>query len=135
MRMIHLVAALAVGTAACASGAAVGGEQPASPAPPASEPIVPLADHHQHLWSPRSSLQGTDPLPAVELPAELAALLRRRAELWRDLDALKELYTPDAVAVGLEVPNVVIGGDRSARSAGAGGDHQRRDCTTRFHRQ
>lgn len=118
MRMIHLVAALAVGAAACASGAAVGGEQPASPAPPASEPIVPLADHHQHLWSPRTSVMSSEPLPTVELPADVAALLRRRAELWKDLEALEALYTDDAVAVGIEVPNVVLGRTRSAQAVG-----------------
>lgn len=122
MRTSHAIAALVITTGACAPGASVTRDppavQPAAAAVPHPPPFVPVADHHQHLWSPSSSLQGTEPLPPVELPADLAALLRRRAELWRDLDALKELYTPDAVAVGLEVPNVVIGGERSARAVG-----------------
>lgn len=123
MRMIHVVAALAVATSACASGAAVPGEQPTPPAtpPPATPPgatFAPLADHHQHLWSPRTAVQGSDPLPAVEVPADVAALLRRRAELWKDLEALEALYTEDAVAVGLEVPNVVIGRTQSAQAVG-----------------
>ena len=116
MRMIHVVAALGVATAACASGAAAAQEQPARPAAP--PPFVPLVDHHQHLFSPRTAAQGTDPLPRVELPADIAALLRRRGELWRDLDALEQLYVPDADAIGIEVPNVVIGGGRSARAVG-----------------
>lgn len=122
MRTSHVIAALVAATAACASGAAVAGEgaagPTASPAAADSVTFVPLADHHQHLWSPKSAAEGTEPLPAVELPADVAALLRRRAELWRDLDALEALYTSDAVAVGLEVPNVVIGSTRSARAVG-----------------
>jgi predicted TIM-barrel fold metal-dependent hydrolase len=122
MKTIYALAVLVAATAACASSAAVATEQASAPSAAAavlqSPSFVPVADHHQHLWSPRSAMQGTEALPPVELPAELAALLRRRAELWRDLDALKELYTPDAVAVGLEVPNVVIGGERSARAVG-----------------
>ena len=119
MRTSHAIAALVIAIAACAPGArSQAAGQPVAAAVPHPPPFVPVADHHQHLWSPRAAMQGTEPLPPVELPAELAALLRRRAELWRDLDALKALYTPDAVAVGLEVPNVVIGGDRSARAVG-----------------
>lgn len=119
MRIKHVAAALAVTTAAFTSGFAIAGGQTAAGSTAAdSVTFVPRADHHQHLWSPRSAAEGAEPLPAVEVPADIAALLRRRAELWRDLEALEELYTPDAVAVGLELPNVAIGRTRSARAVG-----------------
>lgn len=122
MKRSYLIAALVVmatGAAAFASGFAVArGQTPARTDAADSVAFVPRADHHQHLWSPRSAAEGTEPLPAVAVPADIAALLRRRAELWRDLDALQALYTPDAVAVGLELPNVAIGSTRSARAVG-----------------
>jgi predicted TIM-barrel fold metal-dependent hydrolase len=122
MRTTYAIAALVAATAGCASGSAAAREasarQTAGVPAPRAEAIVPLADHHQHLWSPAAALQATDPLPPVELPAGIAALLQKRVELWRDLDALEALYTPDAVAAGLEVPNLVLGGRRSARAVG-----------------
>jgi hypothetical protein len=122
MRTICAIAVLVAATAGCASGSSAAGEasagQTAGVSAPRAQAIVPLADHHQHLWSPASALQATDPLPAVEVPAGIAALLQKRAELWRDLEALEALYTPDAIASGLEMPNVVLGGRRSARAVG-----------------
>src|SRR3982750_3550737 len=60
---------------------------------------VPIADHHTHIWSINASRLVTEPLPpTVELPAELNQLLRDKEHLGklRSIDAIKQIYTPDA---------------------------------------
>lgn len=115
MTVRPLVAALLVGTAACA-GAQAGGAMPgAASLPP--ETIVPRVDHHQHLWSPRSAAPAAT-LPSVELPSELAALVQQRAEHFKDFDALEKLYTEDAAALGIRNSAWAIGGPGSARAMG-----------------
>ncbi len=61
------------------------------------EALRPIADHHVHLLSPGGvSLNNPAPLPVVQLPEELARLLKARNELAKDQSALSRLYTPDA---------------------------------------
>jgi predicted TIM-barrel fold metal-dependent hydrolase len=61
---------------------------------------APLADHHAHLLSPASAkLAGDPPLPAVELPADLARLLQEREKGWNDKAALAPLFTEDSVVL------------------------------------
>lgn len=58
---------------------------------------APAADHHQHLWSANATaFVSTPPLPPIELPEPLAALLKSRAER-ADPAALASLYTQDAI--------------------------------------
>src|SRR5205085_7022864 len=67
--------------------------------PPSRWSGLPIADHHTHIWSIDASRLVTVPLPpAVELPAELDQLLRDKERLGklRSLDAIKQIYTPDA---------------------------------------
>lgn len=81
---------------------------------------VPLADHHQHLFSPAKAKTVYDPpLPAVELPADLARLVRRREQAWNDKAALAALYTEDGVLLNTQdedLPTWVRG--REAVAAG-----------------
>lgn len=64
---------------------------------------VPLADHHQHLFSPdKAKVVYEPPLPAVELPQDLAALLREREKAWNDRSALAPLYAEDGVLLNAE---------------------------------
>ncbi len=57
--------------------------------------IVPLIDHHQHLVS-QAALRPPDPLlPAIQLPEELAALLRKRGEISGDTTPT-DVFTEDA---------------------------------------
>src|SRR5262245_5997215 len=78
---------------------------------------TPLADHHAHIWSLQASQLVTEPLPpAVELPPELAQLLREKERLskQRSVDAIKDLYTNDLVALDPGVP-IWLKGDPAIR--------------------
>jgi uncharacterized protein len=94
----HMPAATSSGSAAPVAQpmpAPVG--QAAAIAAPRRDQIVPLVDHHQHLMSPAGAEQVNKWLPrTVELPAEVALLLRQRSELWNKPVALAELYAPDS---------------------------------------
>jgi predicted TIM-barrel fold metal-dependent hydrolase len=72
--------------------------QPSSSA--ARQPVVPLADHHTHIWSLDASKLATGPLlPVIELPEALARLLRERDEAAKQKDPaiMAKLYTEDAL--------------------------------------
>jgi len=61
-------------------------------------PYVPLVDYHQHLFSPpKAKVVYEQPLPAMELPQDLASVVREREKAWKDKDALASLYTEDSV--------------------------------------
>jgi predicted TIM-barrel fold metal-dependent hydrolase len=58
----------------------------------------PAADHHTHIMSPTAvKLVNDPPLPEIELPADLARLLRAKETGWNDKAALAPLYTDDSV--------------------------------------
>lgn len=63
--------------------------------------IVPLADHHTHIWSLTASTLVTEPLmPVVELPEELKRLLQDKERFGgrdKNPSALADLYTKDAL--------------------------------------
>ncbi|HEX8907120.1 MAG TPA: amidohydrolase family protein [Longimicrobiaceae bacterium] len=100
-----------------AASAPARAQAPAPAALPAS--VVPVADHHSHLRSlALARLDGTTPLPAVQLPADLEAFLRERERAWNDSAALKKLYTDDALRLDVDEPNWIRGGAAVARKAG-----------------
>ena len=67
------------------------------------DPMKPLADHHTHLLSPAGAkLVNDPPLPAIELPQDLARLLRDREKGWNDKAALTALFTEDSLVLGRE---------------------------------
>lgn len=67
---------------------------------PVQPPTAPLADHHAHLLSPAAAkLVNDPPLPAVELPEDLARLLRAREKGWNDKAALAGLLTADSLVL------------------------------------
>jgi uncharacterized protein len=110
---VHWTAVLLV----IASAACVGSGPPVvaapNPAPfQAVVPLVPLADHHQHVASPAAAAHSSDvPLPVADLPGELARLLELRAERWNDARLLGELFTDSAVVLDDDGPVWVIGRD------------------------
>ncbi|HEX6904137.1 MAG TPA: amidohydrolase family protein [Thermoanaerobaculia bacterium] len=64
------------------------------------DPFQPAAEHHAHLLSPASAkLVNDPPQPAVELPEDLARLLRDREKGWNDKAALTALYTEDSLVL------------------------------------
>src|ERR1051325_5356810 len=78
---------------------------------------IPWADHHTHIWSLQASQLVTEPLPpAVELPPELTQLLRdkERRSKRRSVDAIKDIYTSDLVALDPGVP-IWLKGDPAIR--------------------
>jgi predicted TIM-barrel fold metal-dependent hydrolase len=69
----------------------------------ALRPIVPLADHHTHIWSLNASTLVTEPLlPVVELPEDLKRLLQDKERFGgrdKNPSALADLYTKDALVM------------------------------------
>lgn len=65
--------------------------------------IVPLVDHHTHIWSLTASTLVTEPLqPIVELPEDLKRLLQDKERFGgkdKNPSALAELYTKDALVL------------------------------------
>lgn len=80
----------------------------------ATKQILPVADHHTHLWSldARTPVMGPV-LPAVELPEELKRLLRDRELLVKEKNPsiLAPLYTEDAVVLDAMAPIWLRGKD------------------------
>jgi predicted TIM-barrel fold metal-dependent hydrolase len=67
------------------------------------DPLAPKADHHAHLLSPAGAkLVNDPPLPAIELPEDLARLLRDREKGWNDKAALTALFTEDSLVLDRE---------------------------------
>jgi predicted TIM-barrel fold metal-dependent hydrolase len=76
---------------------------------------TPVADHHAHLLSPASvKLIANPPLPAVELPADLARLLQQREKGWNDKAALAPLFTEDSLVLNDREPLWIRGRDEVA---------------------
>ncbi len=101
---VLLVAAF-VGAPAEAESKAAAQKQPAIP-------LAPAVDHHQHLLSPvAAKVQGEEEatLPAIELPEDLARLLRAREKGWNDQPALAALYTEDSVLLDDRANNWIRG--------------------------
>lgn len=87
---------------------------PASGAAAEKKPdrLVARVDYHQHLVSPAGAELRNRlnlPVPVVELPPDLARLLRERAERWNDKTALADLYTEDGLAFDPYSPGWVRG--------------------------
>jgi predicted TIM-barrel fold metal-dependent hydrolase len=66
-------------------------------------PIVPVVDHHTHIWTVNASAQVTDPvMPAIKLPEEFNRLLRDKEQFGgreKNAPALTNLYTQDALVL------------------------------------
>lgn len=71
----------------CASGTALSSRKRSE--------LVPVADFHQHLMSPAALTPPDAPLPAIQLPEELASLLRKRGEI-SGSSAPSDVFTEDA---------------------------------------
>jgi uncharacterized protein len=87
--------------------------QPVSQPPVQRSHIAPLVDGHQHMMGPGAlSLLARQPAPpAVELPATLATMLRRR-EKGIDKSSYGTLYAPDALVFAEEHGQWWTGEDR-----------------------
>lgn len=82
------------------------------PASAANAQLAPLADHHQHLFSPAiARLLSATPLPPIELPPDLEALIDARGRAAQDNSALADLYTDDVWLVPSESPTWIRGRD------------------------
>ena len=88
------------------AGCAAMGPAPAPTAIAAAAPeddglgsIMPAVDHHKHLMGPAilAIANGPPMAPAIDVPAEVEALLSVREAAWNKRDRLLPLYTPDAV--------------------------------------
>src|SRR5436190_1324314 len=94
-------------------------QTPAQTATSARDSIVPLVDHHQHLSSPMDRLASAPPAqPEIALPAGLTTLLKQRAEFWEKPEAMREIFTNDAVVLDQRFPKWVVGPEPSAYTLG-----------------
>lgn len=84
-------------------------------AAPDQKPVAPQVDHHTHLLSPAAAkLVNEPPLPAIELPEDLARLLRAREKGWNDKSALTGLFTEDSLLLDIREPHWIRGRDEVA---------------------
>jgi predicted TIM-barrel fold metal-dependent hydrolase len=98
-------------TAVAASGIAVLSQT----APSQPRPLAPVAEHHAHLLSPAGAkLVNDPPFPAVELPEDLARLLRAREKGWNDKPSLTPLFTEDSMVLDYREPLWIRGRDEVA---------------------
>lgn len=90
----------------------------AAGAPP-TPPAGPVAAHHQHLLSPAVAQRISLPvLPTVEVPEDVARLLRARAAAESDTVALAALYTEQALVFEREEGTWIRGRAAAARFMG-----------------
>lgn len=114
MKRILVLAAMAMATLPVAA------LSPTEPPPASAEPrpgasMAPFADHHAHLLSPDAvKLANDPPLPTVELPEELARLLRAREKGWNDKAALAPLFTEDSLVLDTREQRWIRGRDAVA---------------------
>ena len=76
--------------------------------------LIPLVDHHAHLWSLEAHTRVTDPLlPPVELPEDLKRLIQDREQLIKERNpsSLAKIYTDDAVVLDALAPIWLKGKD------------------------
>jgi hypothetical protein len=87
---------------------------PSALVPPRSR-MVPLVDHHQHIFGPMLADPPHERLPTVALPAELDRLLRAR-ETITEATPLTEVYTEDAIVLDIsEAEDHWIRGEQGIR--------------------
>jgi predicted TIM-barrel fold metal-dependent hydrolase len=108
MKRILFIAALSMAALpACAPGQTADDKT----APPQG-PLLPVAEHHAHLLSPAGAkLINDPPLSAVEVPEDLARLLRAREKGWNDKAALTGLFTEDSLVLDSREPVWIRGRD------------------------
>lgn len=72
----------------------------------------PLVDHHQHLFSPATAaLISPKPLPPIDLPPDLGALLQARSRDARNASELRGPYTDEAALLHFSHPGWIRGRD------------------------
>jgi predicted TIM-barrel fold metal-dependent hydrolase len=84
-------------------------------AAPDSASLVPLVDHHKHLFSPAIAERERNLfLPAIEVPADLARLLSERTLRFNNPNTIADLYTENAILNDSRVPAWFQGRDKIA---------------------
>ncbi|HEU0012374.1 MAG TPA: hypothetical protein VFQ45_01750, partial [Longimicrobium sp.] len=97
MHLRAISSALLLLLAGCARPAPAGKAAPAAAATEGH--VTPFGDYHAHLSTAVSlALVYPPALPEVEVPAQLAPLLRERERLWNDPAGLAALYTEESLA-------------------------------------
>lgn len=77
--------------------------------------LIPIVDHHQHLLSPVAVAQDRQRLsPEIEVPADIAQLLQRRAEFSASAAALTDIFTRNALFLDSGREGWMRGGDKAA---------------------
>lgn len=111
MKNQYLTTALLAVALVYASPAVAQSTAPSAPSGKAGE-IVPLVDYHAHINSLMYAQTNFPPiLPSVQLPPELARLLREFGKNWRSESGLAPLLTEDSMLVKRDMKNWVKGRD------------------------
>ena len=97
-----------------ASGTAAGAVRTVAPLP--RHLISPLAEHHEHVLSPRGPQEPEQILPAVALPADLAAVLRGREAL-SGTSSAGQLFAPEGQIVQWGSPSRWVRGREAVGQA------------------
>jgi predicted TIM-barrel fold metal-dependent hydrolase len=108
MKSLNLIAILAISIiigAHPASGQNATENKNETAVAPDFAAIVPVADHHKHLFSPMIAERDRNPfLPAIEVPADLARLLSERTVRFNDPKTIGDLYMENAILNDSRVP-------------------------------
>ena len=92
----------------------------ASSAAAAAVDFAPVADHHQHLFSPMLANKINGELaPDVIVPASIRDFLRGREAAWNDPKALRKLVTTDVETLTRSRNGWIRGGDKVAGYLGS----------------
>ena len=87
----------------------------AAPAAAAPVDVTPVADHHQHLFSPMLANKINGALaPDAVVPPTIRSFLGRREAAWNDPKALRKLVTNDVETVTRSRSGWIRGGDKVA---------------------
>lgn len=73
--------------------------------------VTPAADHHKHLMGPAIAeiASGAPIALEIDVPPEIARLLRAREAAWNDQEALLPLFSENAVLLGFDRPGWISG--------------------------
>jgi predicted TIM-barrel fold metal-dependent hydrolase len=80
--------------------------------------VVPQVDHHKHLMGPAiTEIASGEPIaPQIEVPTDIARLLRARETAWNDQEALLSVFSESAVVLGYDRAGWISGSGQVAEA-------------------
>jgi uncharacterized protein len=84
----------------------------------AANELAPEVDHHQHLLSPQAAALLNSPQQTVDLPADIAQVLKQHEAAWNDPARLGAIYAADAIVFNVDDDDWVHGREAVAKYIG-----------------